>query len=173
MRKACFALLSCLLVTGCGKHETLPEQGAADVVTVSTLAGAPKLPLTMIRDKDRISALVAFVNSLPNRWSIPWYGPSVGQVYFEFISKGKSVGIFCVGQDFFGRNVDKAYSQSASRGQIEELGKLVDVDVWAYINSKDAGQSSEPTATPTPTATPKPTAAAHPTPAGAAPTRHP
>jgi hypothetical protein len=162
--KGCIALVLCV-AAGCAKHEKLPAQDGADVVTISTLAGAPALPVRVIRDKAQVTALVSFVNSLPDKWSIPWYGASVGQVYFEFISGGKSVGTFCVGQEFFGRVAGKAYSQGASRGRIEDLGKVVGLDLWSYLRMKGSGQSPEPTP-----AVGVPAAPA--TPAGA-PTRHP
>lgn len=163
--KGCLALMLCLAASGCAKHEKLPAQGGADVVAISTLAGAPALPVRAIRDKARVAALVSFVNSLPDGWSIPWYGASVGQVYFDFISGGKNVGTFYVGQEFFGRIVGKPYSQSASRGRIDDLGKIVEADLWSYMSKGVSGQSPEPTpAVGVP--------AARVTPAGA-PTRHP
>jgi len=181
MRRACLALVLCLLLEGCGTHRKLPEQGAADVVKITTLAGFPRLPRKEIRDKARIAALVSFVNSLPNKWGIPWYGPSVGRVYFEFISGKKSAGNFYVGADFFGRDADKHYSQDASRERIEALGKIVELDLWAYVNGNSSGPSPEPPAVP-PTRPPTPTgvapasgqpAAQHATPAAAQPTRQP
>jgi len=148
MRRACLALALCFLVEGCGTHRKLPEQGAADVVKITTLAGFPKLPRKEIRDKARIAALVSFVNSLPNRWGVPWYGPSVGRVYFEFISGKKYSGNFYVGTDFFGRDADRHYSQDASRERIEALGKIVELDLWTYVNGSGSGPSPQPTAAP-------------------------
>ncbi|MGA2017776.1 MAG: hypothetical protein ABSH26_12550 [Opitutaceae bacterium] len=157
-----FALVLCTLLAGCAPHARLPEQAPADLVRITTMAGYPMLSRRDIRQKERVDALVAFVNSLPGRWGIPWYGPPVGRVYFEFISAKRGVGNFYVGPDFFGRDTDRHYSQEASRARIEELGKIVDIDLWGYINSTGpGGPPTPPGATPaSPTAAPaKPTAA--------------
>lgn len=184
MRRTCFALIFCLLLQGCDTHRKLPAQGPADVVRITTLAGFPRLPRREMRERDRIAALVSFVNSLPNRWSIPWYGPPVGRVYFEFVSGKKVAGNFYVGPDFFGRDADKHYSQGASREKIEELGRIVEVDLWAYVNENAAGKALEPTAAPAAPSARQPTAAtatpgagqpagARVTPTAAQPARHP
>jgi len=179
MREGCLALAVGLLMGGCGTGEKLPEQRPADDVKVTTLAGYPKLQLREIKDKDRIAALVAFVNSRQGGWSIPWYGASVGRVYFEFISAHRDVGIFCVGPNFFGRTTDKPYTQDADRKAIEELGRIVDTDLWAYVSAETPGPVAGPgmptvrpadTAAVTPAVTPTAAPAA---PAAAQPTRHP
>ncbi len=179
MRKSSFIPIFCLLLSGCGTHESLPAQEPADVVRVTTLAGLPGLPLKDIREKERAAALVSFVNSLPSRWSVPWYGPQIGWVYFEFYGKrGASAGTFCVGPGFFGRVAGKSYSEGASRGEIEELGKIIGMDLWAYLTTNEPVQKQEQTVapiTPIPRVTPipHPTPTPHPTPAAVAPTRHP
>jgi hypothetical protein len=160
MRKTCFTFMLSFLLAGCGTHEKLPAQKPADFVRITTLAGFPELPRREIREKERVAALVAFVNSLPKRWSIPWYGPPVGRVYFEFVSAKRSAGNFYVGADFFGRDTDRHYSQDASRERIVELGKIVGVDIWGYVNGRGPGPSPEPAAAPV-------------APAARQPTRHP
>lgn len=156
----------------------LPEQRPADLVIITTMAGYPMLPRRNMKQKERIDALVAFVNSLPSRWGIPWYGPPVGRVYFEFISDKKPVGNFYVGPDFFGRDTDRHFSQEASRGRIQELGRIVDVDLWGYLNGAVPGAPSAPPAMPAaapakPTAPPAKPAAAPSRPAAAQPARQP
>jgi hypothetical protein len=158
--------MTVLLLAGCRRGEQLPAQISADHVKISTLAGLPRLQQREIKDKERIAALVAFVNSMPDGWGIPWYGARVGKVYFEFENNHRSIGRFFVGQDFFGRDVGKPYTQGASRKEIEELGRIVDVDLWAYVNAEPgAAQPAAPVPppaapTPKPTVpTPKPTAA--------------
>jgi|CZKI01.1.fsa_nt_gi hypothetical protein len=166
MRRIGFALVLPLLLAGCGTHQKLPAQQPADRVRITTLAGFPNLPLREIREKERVAALVAFVNSLPNKWSIPWYGPPVGRVYFEFVSARRTAGNFYVGPEFFGRDTDRHYSQDASREKIVELGKIAGVDLWGYVNGRSPGQPPAPAAAPvTPTA---PVA-----PAAQQPTSHP
>jgi hypothetical protein len=152
----CILVLGFLL-SGCGPHERLAAQPQADLVKVTTLAGFPKLPVKEIRDKDKIAALVTFVNALPSKWGVPWYGAHIGRVYFEFINDKKSVGNFYLGTTFVGRDVGKPYSQSADKATIEELGKIVDMDLWAYVSANaDASAEESPAPTATPTA-PKPT----------------
>jgi len=124
------------LVAGCTHNEKLPPQQPADLVKISTLAGFPELPLKEIREKEQIEKLVSFVNALPNRWNVPWYGPPVGQVNFEFYADKKFVGNFYVGTFFFGRDRGNFWSQNANKAQIEELSKIVGLDIWAYLNEK-------------------------------------
>jgi len=155
MRKYCLVLASCLLLAGCGNHEKLPAQAPADLIKITTAAGFPKLPRREIREKDRIAALVAFVNSLPNKWSVPWYGAPIGRVYFEFISANNMVGNFYVGPNFVGRDSGKSYSQGTDRETIEELGKIVDMDLWEYVSASGPA----PAPAPVPATAPSPAAA--------------
>ncbi len=133
MRKGCLVLSGCLLLSACGSGEKLPLQAPADLVKITTLAGTPGLQLKEIRDKEKVAALIAYVNSLPDRWSVPWYGASVGRVYFEFISGGKSIGNFFIGPNFIGRESGKTYSQGAEKSRIQEVGKIVGIDLWGYM----------------------------------------
>jgi hypothetical protein len=171
MRRGWLTLMTVLLLAGCRSGEKLPAQQPADHVKITTLAGLPRLQQREINDKERIAALVAFVNSLPDGWGVPWYGPRVGKVYFEFEKGHRGIGRFFVGPDFFGRDVGKPYTQSAGRKAIEEVGRIADVDLWAYVNSEaGAAQAAAPAAPAAPT--PRPTAPA-PKPAAATPTGHP
>jgi hypothetical protein len=174
MRKAGFMLMAFILLAGCGRHEVLPEQAPPDLVKVTTMAGFPKLSRREIREKEQIAALVSFVNSLPDKWGIPWYGPPVGRVYFEFINRGKITGNFYVGPNFFGRVAGKSYSQGATRGEIEELGKIVELDLWGYLNGDNVPDQPPAAAVTAPPAAahPSPTAAPR-TPTAAQPTKHP
>ena len=168
MRDARAATVLCLLLSGCWLGTKLPPQMPADIVKITTVAGQPPLSRRDIRDKEHIEALVAFVNALPSRWDVPWYGAPVGRVYFEFVSARKGIGNFYVGPGFFGRDTDRHYSQDASRSRIEELGRIVGIDLWAYLNGKvpadvavpaaaPAAQPAKPAA-PGPAAPPKPAA---------------
>src|SRR5580704_6010277 len=85
MNRGLIIMVGCLFFSACGTGEKLPVQGPADLIKVVTMAGSPKLALKEIREKEKIAALVAFVNELPDHWSIPWYGPPVGRVSFQFI----------------------------------------------------------------------------------------
>jgi hypothetical protein len=97
------------------------------------------LPVGDITNTDRVEKFVSFVNSLPQDWSVPWYGPPVGRVYFDFYRGETNVGNLYVGPNFFGRDVYyregsvKFYSQSASKTQIQDLGRIIGFDLWKYV----------------------------------------
>jgi len=149
MRGLRLAFVLGLLLAGCWPPGAkLPALKSADLVTITTMAGYPHLARRDIREKERVEALVAFVNALPARWDVPWYGPPVGRVYFEFFSAKRSSGNFYVGPGFFGRDTDRHYSQDASRARIEELGRIVGIDLWAYINGTGSGEPARPAAPP-------------------------
>ena len=124
------------LVAGCTNYTKLQPQQSADLVKISTIAGFPELPRKEIGEKEQVAKLVSFVNSLPNRWNVPWYSPPVGQINFEFYADKKMVGRFYVGTFFFGRDGGNFWSQNANRTQIEELSKIVGLDIWAYLNGE-------------------------------------
>ncbi len=151
MRKACIALVGCLFLAACGSGEKLPLLASADLIKVTTLAGTPKLPRKEIREKEKVAALITYVNSLPDHWSIPWYGAPVGRVYFEFISGGKNIGNFFVGPNFIGRDAGKTYSQGAEKSRIQEVGNIVGIDLWGYMTAANPPPISvATTVTPTP-----------------------
>ena len=111
---------------------------AADVVKIRD-NNDNALPVGDITNTDQIEKFVSFVNSLPQDWSTPWYGPPVGRVYFDFYKGETNVGNLYVGPNFFGRDVFyregsiKFYSQLASEPQIKGLGKILGFDLWKYV----------------------------------------
>jgi hypothetical protein len=132
--------LATALVTGCisqaTKNVALGQQALPDLAKVQTNLGDP---VTEIKDKATLSDLVDFINSLPPKWEVPWYGPPVGRVYFHFYKQNAPVGNFYVGQDFFGRDVRygngfKFLSQSATPAQIDQLARLTSLDLRAQLN---------------------------------------
>lgn len=167
LKKGLILLAGCLFFSSCGTGEKLPLQASADLIKIVTMAGAPKIALREIREKEKIAALISYVNALPNRWTIPWYGTPVGRVYFQFISSGKNIGNFFVGPNFIGRESGKVYSQGAERGTIEEVGKIIGFDLWNYVSSNAPPPLSVATTLPPSSGAPK--AAASPAPAPAAP----
>jgi hypothetical protein len=106
----------------------LKPQGPADVIKLRGPSGVV-LPVTEISDAGQIAALTAFINDLPGKWDVPWYGPPVGQVYLTFHRNGKFVGNFYVGPWFFGRDGGNFWSQRARRPQVEQLGALLGFDL--------------------------------------------
>jgi hypothetical protein len=171
VKKGLILLAGSLFFSSCGTGEKLPFQAPADLIKIVTMAGAPRLTMKEIREKDKVAALVSFVNGLPNRWTIPWYGTPVGRVYFQFVSGGKGIGNFFVGPDFIGRESGKIYSQGVGRGTIEEVGKIIGFDLWHYVSSVAPPALSVASSVPTPAnGTPKPVS---PAPKPAPSPRHP
>jgi hypothetical protein len=132
-----FALLALGLFSGCAMlfGEKLPPLPAGDQIKIEGENGRV-LPVLEIKDPAKQTALVAFVNALPSKWSVPWYGPPVGQIYFKFFRDGKFVGNFYVGPNFFGRDGSNFWSQSASKRQMDQLSEIVGFDVWTSVHEK-------------------------------------
>jgi hypothetical protein len=142
MKTILLSISSAVLLLGCSscaghKAVALNPIGAVDVVKVRGHLSTPSVG--DITDKERIEKLTAFVNSLPQDWNVPWYGPPVGQIYFDFYKDGMNVGNFYVGQNFFGRDANyggghfEFYSQTATETQIRGLGEIVGFDLWKYV----------------------------------------
>jgi len=130
MNKGSGIILS-LLLCGCITIDTtLPPQKEADLIQVIGIPGRPNPPITEITNRPTIEALTEFINALPNRWSVPWYGPPVGQYYFEFYSNATFLGNFYIGANFFGRDQGNFFSQDATQEQIDDLGIIIGVDLW-------------------------------------------
>jgi hypothetical protein len=129
-----FLLLACLCLAGAAPAmaRDLPPLGSADLVKLKGPSGVV-LPVIEIADAGQIAALTAFVNDLPGKWGVPWYGPPVGQVYLTFFREGKPVGNFYVGPWFFGRDGGNFWSQRASKQQVAQLGSLLGFDLQPYL----------------------------------------
>lgn len=138
-----FSVMMAALLSGCAerrdviKDATLPSIANVDEIKVRDRLSEP-IGIKDITDKQQISRLTAFVSALPGRWTVPWYGSPVGQVYFYFYKDGTCVGNFYVGCSFFGRNANYRdglydfFSQPATKTQIHELGQIAGFDVWKY-----------------------------------------
>ena len=142
MRKVVIGVgVATALLAGCSAHNrrnlALGPQTPADSVRVETNQGQL---LGEITETAKVAELVGFVNSLPPAWEVPWYGPPVGRVYFRFYKGGLPVGSFYVGPDFFGRDIHYSdgtmgfFSQPATAKQIEDLGRLVGLNLRPYID---------------------------------------
>jgi hypothetical protein len=127
-------LLSCLLLVSMlrAPARDLKPQGPADLITLRSTSRTI-LPVTEISDAAQITAVTAFINDLPGRWGVPWYGPPVGQVYLTFHRAGKPAGNFYLGPWFFGRDGGNFWSQRARREQVARLGDLLGFDLIPFI----------------------------------------
>jgi hypothetical protein len=136
--KAWLGALGLVFLAGCaavGLGEKLNPLPSSDRVALKKNYGRV-LPVEELKDAATLDRLGTFVNALPRRWSVPWYGPPVGKVYFTFYRAGKSVGNFYVGPNFFGRDGGNFWSQSASKKQMDELSEIVGFDLWSYVHEK-------------------------------------
>ncbi len=78
-----------------------------------------------ITEPSTIDELRKFVNSYPAGWSVPFTGPPVGQLYFDFYSQDVFVGNFYIGPQFFGRDHGNFFSRSATEDEIAKLNSIV------------------------------------------------
>ena len=82
-------------------------------------------PFLEITEPSTIQALRQFVNAYPAGWTVPFAGPPVGQVYFDFYAEDRMVGNFYVGPHFFGRDHGGFFSRTATDDEIERLNSIV------------------------------------------------
>jgi len=134
------ACLAPVLVAGCVsqhlKNIALSPQVVPDSARVETNRGQR---LAEITNTAALSDLADFVNSLPPKWEVPWYGPLVGKVYFQFYKQDAPAGNFSVGPNFFGRVMNygdgnfRFFSQDATPAQIERVATITGVDLQSQI----------------------------------------
>jgi hypothetical protein len=109
------------LVTQTIVGETLPP--IADVSRVGVrVRGSLEQEIT---SPAKIEELLQFVNSYDAEWRVPFAGPPVGQIYFDFYDGEKFVGNFYVGPSFFGRDYGNFFSQTVTDEEIGELQEIV------------------------------------------------
>lgn len=126
--KILIPIMLSFLLCGCvtNTNVELPILAQADLVKISY--NPNRSMITEIKDTVTIEKLTTFINTLPNRWSIPWYGPLVGQYNFDFYRNGTFIGNFGVGSSFFCRTHADFFSQPASQEQIEAVGRIVGIE---------------------------------------------
>ena len=126
------ALLSFVAIVSCGDgslgsngviDQILPPIGEADRIEVRRQGNLePSLQITEI---STIEELRSFINSYPAGWGVPFTGPPVGQLYFDFYSQDTFIGNFYVGPQFFGRDHGNFFSRSATDDEIAKLNSIV------------------------------------------------
>ena len=126
------ALLVVITIPACGDSSLgsdrvmdriLPPIGEADRITVRHQGNLE--PFLEITDPSTIAELRQFVNSYHAGWGIPFTGPPVGQLYFDFYSQDEFLGNFYVGPSFFGRDHDIFFSISATDEDISQISSIV------------------------------------------------
>ncbi|WP_166420069.1 hypothetical protein [Pseudoalteromonas sp. Z1A8] len=124
-------LINILFLTSCSSGNTLPKQAIPTLIKVEQTF--PKKEIRLIKDPEQIAQIIGFVNQYTDNWTVPWYGPPVGQIYFNFYSDNEYVGNFYVGPHFFGRDYGDFWSQNANKSDISKLGKLSEIDLLTLI----------------------------------------
>ena len=128
-------VLSLFLLFSCSEKQSLPSQGLVDSIRVEQ--NHPKKQLAFLEDKRQIEAIIEFINTKRDGWSVPWYGPPVGTVYLKLYIKEKYVGNFYIGPYFFGRDHGNFWSQSSSKSEIKDLGALLDIKLLELIDASE------------------------------------
>ena len=103
--------------------QILPPIGEADRIEIRRHGKLD--PSLQIRESSTIEELRGFINSYAAGWGVPFTGPPVGQLYFDFYSQDKFVGNFYVGRQFFGRDHGNFFSRTATDVEIEKLDSIV------------------------------------------------
>ena len=128
-RQAAVLLLAPIGACSLRAPRTLPPLPAPDEVLVQRNSAV----LRPIKGPTQLAAITSFVNARLTGWSTPWYGAPVGQVYFIFKAAGRVVGNFYVGSWFFGRDHGDFLSQSATRAEVTELGRIAHLPLIEYV----------------------------------------
>ncbi len=114
--------------------ETLPPVARFDNVRIES--GIQDQMFPSLTDSTRIQELAGFIDARLDGWEVPWAGPPVGTVYLKLYLGDDFVGNFYVGPGFFGRDVGNFFSQSATTGEIAELGRIIDVPLAAILEGQ-------------------------------------
>lgn len=130
MRIGVFTLPVAFLLVSCGTL-TRPVQPIAfpplgPVTRISVFGSDASKPLVTITDAQKISQIVAFVDSHRLGWEAPWYGIPVPTVTAEFFDRTEFKGHFGVGRDFFETQREGVFrSQQASVNDVHQFLDLV------------------------------------------------
>src|SRR4051812_38872992 len=96
-----------------GTRGRLPPVETPDLICVERTH--PKQLLAELKEPQQIAPVVAFINARLVGWSVPWYGPPIGQVYLLLYKNGTFIGNFYVGPWFVGRDYGDILSQRATK----------------------------------------------------------
>lgn len=120
-------LISCGTVVQHVRERDFPALGHVSSVSVVDKDG--KGPLVKITDQQKISEIVAFVDSHRKGWETTWYGIPVPAVTAEFYTGTELKGSFGAGRDFFETQRSGIFcSQQASANDVRHFLDLLGVD---------------------------------------------
>lgn len=120
-------LVSCGTVVQHVPDRDFPALGQISSVSVVDKDGTSTL--ANITDQQKVSEIVAFVDSRRKGWETPWYGIPAPAVTAEFFTGTEFKGSFGVGRDFFETQRSGVfYSQRASANDVRHFLDLLGVD---------------------------------------------
>jgi hypothetical protein len=120
------------LLTALAWTRELPPVEAPDLIRVERTH--PKQLLAELKEPQQIAPIVTFINARLAGWSVPYYGPPVGQVYLFLYKSGECIGDFYVGPSFFGRDYGEFLSQRAAEEEIAHLGQLLGMPLVEIVH---------------------------------------
>jgi len=129
-------ILTVFLVTSWASARDLPLVEIPDVIRVEQ--NHPKKVLVELKGFKQIDPVMAFINSRPNNWDVPWYGPPVGQVYLLMLKDDRVTANFYVGPWFFGRDHGNFFSQKATQQEVLQLEKLLAIPLTEIIKHAES-----------------------------------
>jgi len=125
-------LLLAISLTVCcgGKRDFTQEFPTLGQVSSVNVVGYDELkPLVKISDPQKVSQIVAFVDSHRTGWIKPWYGIPVPAVRAEFFNGTVFKGSFGAGKTFFETQREGSFfSQDTSPGEVRQFFALLGVD---------------------------------------------
>jgi hypothetical protein len=119
--------------------KALPQMPDSDFVSIRGGFKDSPFPLSNVTDAGKIHEIRSFINSLPPKWNVPWYGPPVAMYNFEFHRNGEFIGRFGIGPSFFTRDEGNFYSQHATEDQMKQLSSILEVDLSNLLNQSKNG----------------------------------
>ena len=129
-------ILTMSLVTPRVFATELPPVERPDVIRIEQ--NYPKKVLIELKDSKQIEPVLAFINSRPNNWDVPWFGPPVGQVYLLLIKNNRVTANFYVGPWFFGRDHGNFWSQKTTEQEVAQLEKLLGVPLVEILKRAES-----------------------------------
>lgn len=110
-------LVFAIVLGGCGNRIRLPPIEAPEEIRISSF----ELDEVIVRDSDEIQKIVSFVNRFEKNWGVPWYGPPVAKLSFDFYQESKFVGSFGLSTNFATRGGGGMLSRSIDAGAVRKF----------------------------------------------------
>lgn len=109
-----------VLCSGCAAT-TLPPIAEVDEIRLKS----NELGEVMITDSNTIVAVLDFANGFKDGWGVPWYGPPVATLHFEFYSRSKLVANFGLSKNFVTRTpgIGNFLSQRVESGRVHKFAR--------------------------------------------------